>query len=126
MELVNVMVRIAHAGEIKTTNNNLTLKEYIATDDGKFQMKIAMFEQFTDQMELNNTYKILNLQLVTYLNERKLRSTTLTKVEKIDKDIPDLKMKEYPKVDQRETVVFDNIDNNSLNAVPVLLKLTKK
>ena len=85
-----------------------------------------MFEQFTDQMELNNKYKILNLQLVTYLNERKLRSTTLTKVEKIDKDIPDLKMKECPKVDQRETVVFDNIDNNSLNAVPVLLKLTKK
>ena len=126
MELVNVMVRIAHVREIKTTNNNLTLKEYIATDDGKFQMKIAMFEQFTDQMELNNTYKILNLQLVTYLNERKLRSTTLTKVEKIDKDIPDLKMKECPKVDQKETVVFDNIDNNSLNAVPVLLKLTKK
>ena len=126
MELVNVMVRIAHVGEIKTTNNNLTLKEYIATDDGKFQMKIAMFEQFTDQMELNNTYKILNLQLVTYLNERKLRSTTLTKVEKIEKDIPDLKMKECPKVDQKETVVFDNIDNNSLNAVPVLLKLTKK
>ena len=77
-------------------------------------MKIAMFEQFTDQMELNNKYKILNLQLVTYLNERKLRSTTLTKVEKIDKDIPDLKMKECPKADQRETVIFDNIDNNSL------------
>ena len=126
MELVNVMVRIAHVGEIKTTNNNLTLKEYIATDDGKFQMKIAMFEQFTDQMELNNTYKILNLQLVTYLNDRKLRSATLIKVEKIDKDIPDLKMKECSKVDQKETVVFDNIDNDSLNAVPVLLKLTKK
>ena len=28
MELVNVMVRIVHAGDIKTTNNNLTLKEY--------------------------------------------------------------------------------------------------
>ena len=83
MELVNVMVRIVHAGDIKTTNNNLTLKEYIATDDGKFQMKIAMFEQFTDQMELNNTYNILNLQLVTYLNERKLRSITLTKVKKM-------------------------------------------
>ena len=77
-------------------------------------MKIAMFEQFADQMELNNTYKILKLQLVTYLNERKLRSTTLTKVDKIDKDIPDLKMKECPKVDQREIVIFDNIDNNSL------------
>ena len=109
MELVNVMVRIVHAGDIKTTNNNLTLKEYVATDDGKFQMKIAMFEQFADQMELNNTYKILNLQLVTYLNE-----TTLTKVDKIDKDIPDLKMKECPKVDQREIVIFDNIDNISL------------
>ena len=82
MKLVNVMFRIVCAGEIKTTNNNLTLKEYIATDDGKFQMKIAMFEQFADQMELNNTYKVLNLQLDTYLNERKLRSTTLTKVGK--------------------------------------------
>ena len=114
MELVNVIVRIVHAGEIKTTNNNLTLKEYVATDDGKFQMKMAMFEQFTNQMELNNTYKILNLQLGTYLNERKLRSTILTKVEKIDKDIPDLKIRECPKVEQRETVVFDNIDNNCL------------
>ena len=113
MKLVNVMVRIVHAGEIKTTKHNLTLEEYIATDDGKFQMKIAMFEQFTDQMELNNTYKILNLQLVTYY-ERQLRSTTLTTVEKIDKDIPDLKMKECPKVDQRQTAIFDNIDSNSL------------
>ena len=30
MELVNVMVRIVRAGERKTTNNNLNLKEYIA------------------------------------------------------------------------------------------------
>ena len=51
MELVNVMVWIVHAGDINTTNNTLTLKEYIATDDGKFQTKIAMFEHFTDQME---------------------------------------------------------------------------
>ena len=65
-------------------------------------------------MELSNTYKILNLQLLTYLNERKLRSTTLTKVEKIDKDTPGLKMKKCLKVDQREIVIFDNIDNNSL------------
>ena len=42
MELVNVMVRIVHAGKVKSTNNNLTLKEYIATDDGKFQMKIPV------------------------------------------------------------------------------------
>lgn len=51
------MVRIVYAGDIKMTNNNLTLKEYIS-DDREFQMKIAMFEQFTDQMELSNTYKI--------------------------------------------------------------------
>ena len=116
-EIINefqLLVRIVHGGDIKTTSNNLTLKEYIATDGGKFQMKIAMFEQFADQMELNNTCKILNLQLVTYLKERKLKSTTLTKVDKIDKDIPDLKMKECPKVDQREIVIVDNIDNNSL------------
>ena len=96
MELVNVMVRILHAGDIKTTNNNLTLKEYIATDDGKFQMKIAMLSILLIKWNLNNRYKILNLQLVTYLNERKLRNTTLSKVEKIDKDIPDLKMKRMP------------------------------
>ena len=90
------------------------MKENIATDGSKFQIKIEMFEQFTDQMERNNTYKILNLQLLTHLNERKLRSTTLTKVEKIDKDTPGLKMKECLKVDQMETIIFDNIDNNSL------------
>ena len=81
---VNVIVRTVHTGDIKTTNNNLTLKEYIATDDSKSQMKIALVKHFTDQMELNNS-----LQLVTYLNERKLGNTTLTKVEKTNKDIPD-------------------------------------
>lgn len=65
-------------------------------------------------MELNNTYKILHLQPVTYLHEKKLRSGTSAKVEKVDKNIPDLKIKECPKVDQRETIVFDNIVNNSL------------
>ena len=81
---VNVIVRTVHTGDIKTTDNNLTLKEYIATDDSKSQMKIALVKHFTDQMELNNS-----LQLVTYLNERKLGNTTLTKVEKTNKDIPD-------------------------------------
>ena len=55
MDLVNLRVRILHTGDIKTTNNNLTLKKYIATDDGKSHMKIVMFEQFNYQMELNNT-----------------------------------------------------------------------
>lgn len=84
MGLVNVIVRIVHTGDIKTTNNNLTLKKYIATGDGTSQMETALVEHFTDQMELNN-----NLQLVIYLNERKLGNTTLTKVEKTNKDIPD-------------------------------------
>ena len=84
MGLVNVIVRTVHTGDIKTTSNNLTLKEYSATDDSKSQMKIALVKHFTDQMELNNS-----LQLVTYLNERKLGNTTLTKVEKTNKDIPD-------------------------------------
>ena len=66
---------------MKITNKNLTLKEDIATDGSIIQMKIEMFKQFTDQMELNNTYKILNLELVTYLSKRKLRNTTLTKIE---------------------------------------------
>ena len=107
---MNVMIRIVLTGDIKTTNNNLTIKEYIATDDVKSQMKIAMFEQFADQTQLKNTFKILNLQLVTYLNARIMRSTT----KKIHKDIPELKMKERPKLDQKETVIFDNIDINSL------------
>lgn len=55
MDLVNLRVRILHTGDIKTKNNNLTLKKYIATDDGKSHMKIVMFEQFNYQMELNNT-----------------------------------------------------------------------
>ena len=33
MELVNVMVRIFHAKDLKMTNNNLTLKENIAIDE---------------------------------------------------------------------------------------------
>ena len=74
-------------------------------------MKLEFFEQFADQTQLNNTYK---KQLVTYLNEREMRGTTLTKVEKINKDIPDLQMKECPNINQRETVIFDNIDYSLL------------
>ena len=74
-------------------------------------MKIEIFEQFADQIQLNNTYK---KQLVTYLNEREMRGTTLKKVEKINKDIPDLPMKECPNINQRETVIFDNIDYSLL------------
>lgn len=55
MDPVNLMMRIVHTGNIKTTNSNLIFKEYFATDDGKFRMKIAMFQQITDRMELNNT-----------------------------------------------------------------------
>ena len=72
-------------------------------------MKIAMFEQFTDQMKLNKTYKVLNFQLVTYLNKRKMRSTILTKFEKINMDIPDLEKKECSKAGQWETIIFNNI-----------------
>ena len=56
MDAVKLMIRIVHTGNIKTTNSNLIFKEYFATDDGKFRMKIAMFQQITDRMELNNTY----------------------------------------------------------------------
>ena len=72
-------------------------------------MKIAMFEQFTDQMKLNKTYKVLNFQLVTYLNKTKMRSTILTKFEKINMDIPGLEMKESSKAGQWETIIFNNI-----------------
>ena len=58
VDLVFVMFIIVHTGDINTTRNNLTLKEYIATDDIKSKMKIEIFEQFADQTELNNTYKI--------------------------------------------------------------------
>ena len=58
VDLVFVMFIIVHTGDINTTRNNLTLKEYIATDDIKSKMKIEIFKQFADQTELNNTYKI--------------------------------------------------------------------
>ena len=51
---------------------------------------------------------------MTYLNEREIRGTTLTKVEKIDKDIPDSQMKECLNINQRETVIFDNTDYSLL------------
>ena len=57
------------------------LLEYLVTDDGENNIPLTMFEDLTQVLEKNTTYKILNVQVVTYKNLKKSRSTRLTKTE---------------------------------------------
>ena len=48
-----------------------------------------MFEHLCNSVDINKAYKLTNLQIVTYKNERKLRSTSPTNVTECNLDIPD-------------------------------------
>ena len=69
---------------------------------------------------VNKAYKLTNLQIVTYKNERKLRSTSLTSVIECNLDIPGVE--ESTIAEEKETltkeeegiVVFDNVSDHSL------------
>ena len=60
--------------------NSLRLREYAVTDEVECFIKITILEELMDKLDVGMTYSISNLQVGTYNNQRKLRSTTLTTV----------------------------------------------
>ena len=54
------------------------------TVDGATFINITTFEDLINALEINKCYKIKNLQLATYLNLEKFKSTPLTNVEPND------------------------------------------
>ena len=60
--------------------NSLRLREYAVTDEGESFIKITILKELMDKFDVGMTYSISNLQVGTYNNQRKVRSTTLTTV----------------------------------------------
>ena len=77
MEFVIVKVKVLSAADQKMVNS-LKLCEYVATDDGESFINITIFEELIDKVDTDMMYSIFNPQVVTYNNQKKFRSTTLT------------------------------------------------
>ena len=46
------------------------LQEYYVTDDGENTILLTMFEDLTQVLIKDTTYKILNVQVMTYINKK--------------------------------------------------------
>ena len=95
------------------------LQEYLVTDDGENIIPLTMFQNLTQVLKKNTTYKILNVQVMTYKNKKKLRSTRLTKIEVCtdEKQIPEsenlVQLNLAPKL-EIESFKFSYVNDDSL------------
>ena len=114
---VNVIVNVIGMSKINKIRN-LSLKEFlVTTDDGVTFINITMFEDLISLLEINKCYKIKNLQLATYLNQKKFKSTPLTCAEPNEPlEIADLSLQTTAPQEsyKTETVMFHSIDDESL------------
>ena len=81
MEVVNVKVKVLSATDQKTINSS-KLGEYVPTDDGGSVINRTILEELIDETDIDTTYSIFNLQVVTYNNQTNVKSTTRTIVNK--------------------------------------------
>ena len=112
MEFVSVKVKVLSAADQKTVNS-LRLRKYVATDDGESFINITIFEELIDKVDIYITYSIFNLQVVTYNNQKKLRSTTLTTVNEQQNALLQINISSTNLLSSEETkeMTFDNIDD---------------
>ena len=95
------------------------LQEYLVRDDGENTIPLTMFEDLTQVLKKNTTYKILNVQILTYKNKKKFRSTRLAKIEVCtdEKQIAEsenlVHLNLAPKL-EIESCNFSDIDDDSL------------
>ena len=118
--MFNVIVKIVGAGKLQITNRGLSLKEYKVIGDGETTVTVTIFENLCNSVDINKAYKLTNLQIVTYKNERKLRSTSLTSVIECNLDIPGVEEStiaeenETLTKEEEDIVAFDNVSDHSL------------
>ena len=67
LRCVNIIVKVIHIEDVQSSRN-LMLQEYLVTDDGENIILLTMFEDLTQDLKKSTTYKILNVQVVTYKN----------------------------------------------------------
>ena len=64
MEFVSVKVKVLSTADQKTVNSP-RLREYVATDDVENFINITIFEELIDKVDIDMTYSIFNLRVVT-------------------------------------------------------------
>ena len=112
MEFVSVKMKVLSAADLKAVNSH----EYVATDDGESFINITIFEELIDKVDNDMTYSLFNLQVFTYNNQKKLRSTTLTTVKEQQNALSQINISSTDLLSTEETkeMTFDNIDDESL------------
>ena len=121
MNMGNIIVKIVQAEKLHFTNRGLSLKEYKVIGDRQITITVTVFENLCNSVDINKACERTNLQIVTYKNERKAWSTSLTNVIEFNLDIPDFdgqstiaEEKETLTKEEEDIVVFDNISDLSL------------
>ena len=69
LRCVNIILKVVHIADVRSSRN-LMLQEYLVTDDRENTIPLTMFEDLTQVLKKNTTYKILNVQVVTYKNKK--------------------------------------------------------
>ena len=108
-------MKVLSAADQKTVNS-LRLREYVATDDGESFINITIFEELIDKVDIDMMYSFFNLQVVTYNNQKKLRSTTLTTVNKQQNALSQINISstDLLSIEETKEMIFDNIDDEIL------------
>lgn len=86
---VNIKFRVVSRGEI---NNKGTykLREHVITDDGVNTIILTMFGDLVDKLEEKHVYSLVNCQVTTFMNKKRLKSSYLSVAEEVEGSIPDL------------------------------------
>ena len=66
-------------GEIKD-KNGLKLKEFTVTDDGETLIQLPLLQDLIESFVEKCNYAISYVQVVTFQNRKKLRSSHMTKI----------------------------------------------
>ena len=114
-EFVSVKVKVLSATDQKTLKS-LRLREYVATDDSESFFNITIFQELIDKVDIDMRNSIFNLEVGTYNNQKKLRSTTLAAVNENQNRLSQINISSTDLLSTGETkeVTFDNIDGESL------------
>ena len=92
------------------------LQEQVARDNGESFINIPILAELVDKVDIDMTYSFFNHQVVTYNNQKKLRSTTLTTTNEQQNTLSQINISSTDLLSSKETkeMAFDNIDDESL------------
>ena len=115
-DFANVKIKVVKEGEIKD-KNGLKLKEFTVTDDGETLIQLTLFQDLIESVVEKCDYIISNVQVVTFQNRKKLRSSHMTKVSQAEHaNIPNVEFDSDSELEvaEEENIIFDNIQEEGL------------